>query len=164
MTIFLKIFSSCLSCPSWIKNTWFSSCLSCPSWIKNTWFSSCLSCPSWIKDMLCCPRETSPRSFHSVILPPQVAHVRGGLLRCATTPVRRPGVIHGVTPPGSVLTLSHHGVPPGSLHALSLHGVPPGSVLTLSSVGKKTLLSFAFSFYCRNFAYEINHNDKTCKR
>ena len=27
-------------------------------------FSSCLSCSSWIKDMLCYPRETSPRSFH----------------------------------------------------------------------------------------------------
>jgi len=52
------------------------------------------------------PRETSPRSLLIALLLPQVAHVRGGLLRCATTPVRRPGVIHGVTPPGSVLTLS----------------------------------------------------------
>jgi hypothetical protein len=53
--------------------------------------------------MSCYPRETSPRSFHAVILLPQVAHGRGGLLRCATAPARRPGVIHGVTPPGSVL-------------------------------------------------------------
>ena len=65
-------------------------------------------------DMSCLPRETSPRSFHSAILLPQVAHGRGGLLRCATTPVRRPGVIHDVTPPGSVLnqrnndTMSDH--------------------------------------------------------
>ena len=65
--------------------------------------------------MLCCPRETSPRSFHSVILPPQVAHVRGGLLRCATTPVRRTGVIHGVTPPGSVLP-DIINAPPMKLH------------------------------------------------
>ena len=57
--------------------------------------------------MCCLPRETSPRSFHSVILLPQVAHGRGGLLRCATAPVRRPGVIQGVTPPGSVLNLRH---------------------------------------------------------
>ena len=117
MTIFLKIFSSCLSCPSW----------------KKTHGSlRVFSCPSWIKDMLCCPRETSPRSFHSPRSIPQVAHVRGGLLRCATTPVRRPGVIHGVTPLGSVLTLNHHGVPLGSVLILSHHGVPSGSVLTLS--------------------------------
>ena len=103
MTIFLKIFSSCLSCPSWIKNTWFSSCLSCPSWIKDTWFSSCPSCSSWIKDMLCCPRETSPRSFHSPCSVPQVARFREVSLRFALPSPRRPGVIHGVTPPGSVL-------------------------------------------------------------
>ena len=43
-----------------------------------------------------------PRFFHSVILQPQVAHGHSGLLRGATLPVRRPGVIHGVTPSGSV--------------------------------------------------------------
>ena len=85
--------------------------------------------------MLCCPRETSPRSFHSPGSIPQVAHVRGGLLRCATTNVRRPGVIHGVTPPGSVLTLSYHGVPLGSVLTLSYHGVPLGALLTLSYHG-----------------------------
>ena len=76
-------------------------------------FSSCLSCSSWIKDMLCYPRETSPRSFHSPGSIPQVAHVRGGLLRCASTPVRRPGVIHGVTPPGSVPARSEPLLLPG---------------------------------------------------
>ena len=88
-----------------------------------------------LRYMSCCPRETSPRSFHAVILPPQVAHVRGGLLRCTTTPVRRPGVSYGVTPLGSVLTLSHHGVPLGSVLTLGYHGVPLGSVLTLNHHG-----------------------------
>jgi len=69
-------------------------------------FSSCLSCPSWIKDMLCYPRETSPRSFHSPRSIPQVARCREVALRAALPSPRRPGVIHGVTPPGSVLTLS----------------------------------------------------------
>ena len=54
--------------------------------------------------MLCCPRETSPRSFHSPRSIPQVARCREVALRAALPSPRRPGVIHGVTPPGSVLT------------------------------------------------------------
>ena len=54
-------------------------------------------------DMSCCPRETSPRSFHSPRSIPQVARCREVALRAALPAPRRPGVIHGVTPPGSVL-------------------------------------------------------------
>ena len=94
---------------------------------EDTWFSSCLSCPSWIKDMLCCPRETSPRSFHFPRSIPQVAHVRGGLLRCAPTNVRRPGVIHGVTPPGSVPARSEPLMPSGvSAHSKRASHAPRG--------------------------------------
>ena len=52
--------------------------------------------------MSCCPRETSPRSFHSPRSIPQVARCREVALRAALPSPRRPGVIHGVTPPGSV--------------------------------------------------------------
>ena len=46
----------------------------------------------------------SPRSFHSPRSLPQVARCQEAALRAALLPPRRPGVIHGVTPPGSVLT------------------------------------------------------------
>ena len=69
--------------------------------------------------MICYLRETSPRSFHSPRSIPQVAPCREVALRAALPSPRRPGVINGVTPLGSVLTLSYHGVPPGSVLTLS---------------------------------------------
>jgi hypothetical protein len=81
--------------------------------------------------MLCCPRETSPRSFHSPRSVPQVARYREVALRGSLPEPRRPGVIHGVTPPGSVLIPIPPGVtPPGSAHIPIPPGeTPPRSVL-----------------------------------
>ena len=68
--------------------------------------------------MSCCPRETSPRSFHSPRSIPQVARCREVALRAALPSPRRPGVIHGVTPPGSVPARSP---PYGVADALRCH-------------------------------------------
>ena len=70
-------------------------------------------------DLSCCPRETSPRSLPSDILLPQVARCREVALRAALPSPRRPGVIHGVTPPGSGPT---HYIPHGAgVRAYPLH-------------------------------------------
>ena len=92
---------------------------------------------------LCYPRETSPRSFHSPRSIPQVAHVRGGLLRCASTNVRRPGVIHGVTPPGSVPLEASLSCSPGSVPARSHLGVCPevSAIVVVSQVLKVFFVS-----------------------
>ena len=72
--------------------------LSCSSFLPLLFFV-----PFVDNNFFCFPRETSPRSFHSPRSVPQVARCREASLRVALPTPRRPGVIHGVTPPGSVL-------------------------------------------------------------
>jgi len=74
--------------------------------------------------MPCYPRETSPRSFHSRCFIPRSLPSMG-FRKLQPILVRRPGVTHGVPPPGSVLADTRV-TPPGVV--VSRHIVRPSGV------------------------------------
>ena len=107
--------------------------------------------------MSCCPRETSSRSFHSPRSIPQVARCREVALRAALPSPRRPGVIHSVTPPGSVPTHTYR--------------MTPGSVLLDPGAASRRPAFYTLSFrmtamvshvFCKR-NYALKSTKKACK-